>query len=82
MTPTLINTKSGNTAIIHKRLTTQHAINLHKYNVFHMLFSDNGDSQSGGSENPMRVDNGIRIAEFLSILVRLQDNFSLCQSLC
>lgn len=49
--PTLSPTKRGSTSIMHKHLTTQHAVNLHVYIYFDMLFSNGGNFQSGASEN-------------------------------
>lgn len=34
----------------------QHKTDVHECNVFIMLLSDGGDSQSGFSENPMKID--------------------------
>lgn len=56
MIQTLIRTKRRNTCNMHEHLTRQHAVSLHRCDVFDMLLNDDGDCQRGANENPMRTD--------------------------
>lgn len=44
-----------------EHLTTEQAIILQECNVIDMLLSDGGDTQSGVSESPMRINKRINI---------------------
>lgn len=47
----MITTKQGNALNMHKHLTTKHAINMHRCNVFDMLLRRSKQSQSEPNEN-------------------------------
>lgn len=67
MSPTLITSERGNTSNTYKHLNHLHLINLHKRNLFDMLLSDGGQSQSAASKTSMSIDNGIEKAKLLFI---------------
>lgn len=54
--PTPIATRRGNASNMHNHVTTQHPVNVHKCNIFDMLLSDGGSSQSGAGESTIRID--------------------------
>lgn len=57
--PTPIVTRRGNASNMHNHVTTQHPVNVHKCNIFDMLLSDVGNSQSRAGESTMRIDKRI-----------------------
>lgn len=73
MTLTLITTKSGNTSNMnmHKHLTTQHVIDLHKLNVFDMMVNLKVEPIR---ESISDIENGIGIAKFDQFLSLLTHN--------